>query len=123
MRVCVCVCMRACVRVCACVRACVCVCVCVCKYSPMHTDGTVEPATQGTTLIQDHTYGHLNHHTHPPIPHPPTSDTVYSKLTNTHKTTPQGGGHEYEIVDEIRRGNTTREMDREEREERSIKES
>ena len=92
----------------------------------MHTDGIVEPAiiTQGTTLIQDHTYGHLNHHTHPPISHPSTSnDTVYSKLTNTHKTTPQGGGHVYEIADETRRGNTTSEVDGEEKKESSNKES
>ena len=38
-----------------------------------------------------------------------------------HIITPQGGGHEYEIVDEIRRGNTTRKMDREEREDRPKK--
>ena len=103
---------------CACV--CVCVCVCVCEYLLMHTDGTVEPATQETTLIQNHTYGHLNHHTHPPIPHSPTSDDiVYSMLTNAHKTTPQGGGYEHEIVDEIRRGKTTGEMTGEERKEKA----
>ena len=104
---------------CACVHVCVCVCVCVCVSLSMHTDGTVEPATQGTTLKQDHSYGHLNHHTHPPIPHPPTSNnTVYSELTNTHKATPQGGGHEYETVDEIRKDNTTSEVNGEERKER-----
>ena len=98
-----------------------CVCVCVClrvrKYLHMHTDGTMEPATQGTTLIQTHTYGHLNHHTHPPILNPPTSiDTVYSELTNTNK----GGCHKYEIVDEMRKGNTT---SKEEKKEKSNKQS
>ena len=68
-----------------------CVCVCVCVFM-------VEQAPQG--IIQDHTYGYLNHHTHPPIPHPPTSNTVYSMLNNTHKATPSNGGHEYAILDE-----------------------
>ena len=91
-------------------------CVCVCAHAHINTDGRLKPATQGTTLIQNHTYGHLNHHTHPPIPHPPTSDnTVYSELTNSNKATPQGGGHEYELVDEIRKGNTTSEVNGEER--------
>ena len=82
-----------------CVCVCVCVCMCVCVFM-------VEQALQGTK--QDHTYGHLNHHNHPPIPHPPTSDnTVYSKLTNTHKATPSNGGHEYAILDEKMRQDCT----------------
>ena len=76
----------------------VCLFICVCVFM-------VEQASQG--IIQDHTYGHLNHHTHPPIPHPPTSDTVYSKLTNTHEATPSNGGHEYAILDEKTRQDCT----------------
>ena len=68
-------------------------------------------ATQEAECLENNYYGcnQSDHPTHPPLPQPPTSDNVYNA---TYEPTPLGG-HEYEVVDELRennRGKTTGEV-------------
>ena len=77
---------------------CVCVCVCVCAGTKLEST-----ASQEAECLENSNYGcdQPDHPTHPPLPQPPTSDTVYNTTYEPTST----GSHEYEVVDELRKNN------------------
>ena len=100
-----------------CVCVCVCVCVCACAESTVsqeaeclknsYYDCNQPDNSTNSSIPQPHDQS--DHPTHPPLPQPPTSDNVYNA---TYEPTSLEG-HEYEIVDELRkndRGKTTGEV-------------